>query len=120
MSSYGKDFELAVSVSGTTATVYDFDGIIGLGRSSVFDVEFKSTDGTSYYRRVLSTSIGTPISSRTTINMTIDSSLTLTLANTERVSLLRCVRFDADRIELQHQANAGTAVQVPIIEVPVP
>ena len=120
MSSRGKDFEPAISIAGTTVTIYALDGILGLGRVDPFDIDITDTSGASVYRRVSVASTGTPIGGRATINMTIDTTLTLALANIQRISLLRCVRFNADRIELQHAAAGGVAVQVPVIEVSEP
>ena len=120
MSSRGKDYEPAISIAGTTVTIYALDGILGLGRVDPFDIDITDTDGTSIYRRVNSASTGTPIGGRATVDMIIDTTATVLLANIQRISLLRCVRFNADRIELQHAAAGGVAVQVPVIEVSEP
>lgn len=120
LSSRGKDFEPADDISGTTVTIYALDGITGLGRSIFFDIDITSTSGVSYYRRVSLAVPGTPISGRSTIDMTIDSSLTIALGDIKRISVMRCARFDSDRIELLHRAAVGTAVQVPCVEIPEP
>lgn len=117
MSSRARDLEPAATISGTTVTVYALPGIIGLGRTAVFDIDVTTMAGVSHYRRVSSATAGTPIDGRSTMNLTIDSSLSITLANIKRISFLRCTRFDADRIELVHSPKAGVSVQIPCIEV---
>jgi hypothetical protein len=119
MSSRGKDLEPAANVSGVTVRVFAFPGLTGLGRTDPFDIEIKTT-ATSYYRRVSAATAGPTTDGRATINMTIDSSATVSLADIERISFLRCTRLDADRVELLHQAAGGMAVQVPMIEIPTP
>lgn len=120
MSSRGRDFEPASAISGTTVTVFDLPGIARLGRSSAFDIDITSTAGVSYYRRVSSTTAGSEISGRTTVDMTIDSGVALALPDIRRISVLRCARFDADRIVLRHRAAAGMDVQVPCVEISEP
>jgi hypothetical protein len=120
MSSRAKDLEQAASISGATVTIFALPGITGLGRTDAFDIDITTVAGASYYRRVSSATAGSPISGRGTINMTIDSSLSLTLSEIKRISFLRCTRFDADRIELSHSPAAGMSVQVPCIEVHEP
>lgn len=112
LSSWGKDLEPS-SISGTTVTV--FNDI--LARPSGYDIEIVS-GGTSYYRQVTNVIAGTPVGDRSTVDLTIDSSVPVSSA--DRISYLRCVRFDTDRVELNHAANGGTVVAVPCREVPVP
>jgi hypothetical protein len=100
LSSRGKDIN-PTAISGTSVTA-------SVGRPAPFDVDILS-GGVNYYRRVTNVSGST---------LTLDTSVPVTSA--ERISYLRCVRFDADRIELEHEAAGGTAVQVPCIEIPVP
>lgn len=120
MSSRARDLEPAATISGTTVTVYALPGIVGVGRTTSFDIDVTSLAGVSSYRRVSSATTGTPIAGRSTMDLTIDSSLSITLANIKRISFLRCTRFDADRIELVHSPSAGVSVQVPCIEVTEP
>lgn len=119
MSSRGKDLEPADNITATTVIVFALPGLTGLGRTEAFDIEVK-TASTSHYRRVTGLTAGTPVGGRSTINMTIDSSMSVSLAAIERISYLRCTRLDADRIELLHQAAGGMSVQVPMIEIPTP
>ena len=112
LSSYAKDYE-PVTISGTNVTVYNDI----LTRPAGFDIEIVSA-GVSYYRQALSLSAGTPVGGRPTVDITVDSSVPVSSA--ERISNLLCARFDADRIDMRHQAKAGTIVQVPCREVPVP
>lgn len=124
LSSVAHDFTLATSINAvaTVITVFKLPGIDDLGRDDAFDVEIKTTAGVHYYRQVTSATPGSPVGGRPTISLTISSSLgaSVSLAQIERISFLRCTRFESDRIEFSHRASSGTVVQVPCIEVPVP
>lgn len=120
MSSRGLDFEPAAAIAGTTVTVFDLPGVAQLGRDQVFDIDITSWAGVSQYRRVTATTAGSNVSGRTTVDMTIDSSLNIALADIKRISVLRCTRFDADQIVLRHRAAAGMDVQIPCVEVAEP
>lgn len=123
MSSRSKDFELAATIgsSSTTVKVFSFPGLTGVGRTTAFDIEIK-TPAASYYRQVTALAIGTPVSGRPTLDMTINTSTgtAISVNNYTRISFLRCSRFNADRIELLHKAGEGMTVQVPCIEIPIP
>jgi len=116
LSSRAKDLEPADDISGTTVTVFSTVGL----RPPPYDIDVTENDGTSSYRQVTDVVAGTPIGGRQTVDLTIDSSLAVSLSDIKRISYLRCARFDSDRIELEHGAAAGTSVSVPCIEVPVP
>jgi hypothetical protein len=116
LSSRGKDLTPAAGISGTTITV--FSDIVS--RPAPFDIDITDTSGNSSYRQVSDSVAGSPVNGRPTVDLTINSTLTLSLPEIKQISYMRCARFDADRIELEHRASAGTAVQVPCIEVPVP
>lgn len=119
LSSQGKDFEPAGSIaSGTTVTVYSFEGI---GNLTTLDIDITTHAGDSYYRRVSSQSAGTPVSGRSTIDFTVDSSLpAISIDDIKRISLLRCSRFASDRAELRHEASAGIFIQMPCVEIVEP
>lgn len=121
LSSYGRDLDLAstIGAASTNVNVFDLTGIANLGRTDPFDIEIVA-GGVKYYRQVTSAGIGGVVDGRTTVDLTIDSVLGVEVASVDRISFLRCSRFNADRIELQHSAAAGVAVQVPCIEIPVP
>ncbi|MEM6484972.1 MAG: hypothetical protein AAF662_08315 [Pseudomonadota bacterium] len=112
LSSRARDLE-PVSFSGTTLTV--FNDV--LTRPAPFDVEVV-IDGASEYRQVTAAASGATIDSRATVDLTLDSALTGT--EIDRISMFYCVRFDSDRVDLEHAAAAGVVVQVPVREVPVP
>lgn len=120
MSTFGKDFEPAASISGTSVTTFALPGKSGIGHTGTFDIEIKAKDGTSYYRRVVSATGGSPIGGRSTLVLDIDSSVTLALGDVDRISYLRSTRFNADRIEFLHRAQGGVQVQVPCVEVEEP
>ncbi|WP_165856727.1 hypothetical protein [Marinobacter sp. JSM 1782161] len=124
MSSWGKDLELAADIGSldTTVRVYALPGITGVGRSSAFDIEIKATGGTRYYRQVSGLAVGPTINGRATLDLTIDSALGTNqlLVDTDRISFLRCARFNSDTFEMNHQAAAGVTLSVPCIEVEIP
>ena len=112
ISSHAQDYEVA-SISGTTVTV--FNEIVS--RSAEFDIEIVDS-GDVYYRNVESLAAGPTVDGRQTVEMTIDTSVPITTAS--RISNLMCARFNADRIDFNHGGKAGTIVQVPCLEVPIP
>lgn len=124
LSSVAHDFTLATAIgaSSTVITVFKLPGIDDLGRDQAFDIEIKTAAGVHYYRQVTSATPGSPVGGQSTISLTISSSLgsSVSLAQIERISFLRCTRFESDRIEFSHRASSGTVVQVPCIEVPIP
>lgn len=112
LSSRGNDFEV-VSVSGTTIEVYNDI----LARPAGYHIEIVQ-NGAANYREVTTVAEGAGNAGRPTVELTIDSSVSGSSA--ERISYLRCARFDADRIELEHTAAAGTMIAVPCREIPEP
>lgn len=110
--SFKSDLVLAASIGSadTSITVYAPNGVTDLGVTS-FDIEINQT----YYRRVTSysttTANGLPA---LTLNITATGE---NLNSDVRVSFLRHLRFEADRVEFQHAAQGGTVVSVPCIEV---
>lgn len=116
LSSHGSDLTLAATIgaSDTVITVERPTGMNTLSRTD-FDIEVLN-GGTSYYRRVT----GVATNTTDTLDLTIDSSLGVEVANPNRISYLRCARFNADRIEIIHRAKGGMSVAVPCIEIPVP
>jgi len=111
---YAKDLTPASSISGTTVTVYN-----DILSRSTFDIEIVAS-GTSYYRQVTSTSAGSEINGRPTVDLTINSSVTESLGDISRISYLVCSRFDSDRAEFEHSARGGSVLQMPCREIPVP
>lgn len=117
-STYNKDFELAETIgpSATTITVMQPMGMGSLDRTA-FDIEIVTSTTIYYVQITNAVKIGD-----STINLTIPSALgaTITPANVNRISILRCGRFDSDRVEFKHNTNVATSVIIPCIEVPVP
>lgn len=124
LSSLAKDFLPAVSIgpSDTSITVFKLPGIANVGRTESFDIEIKTVSGIYYRRRVTSAAAGAPVNESSTLSLTLSSSLgaAVSIANIDRISFLRCTRFNSDRVEFNHRAGAGTVVQINCIEVPVP
>jgi hypothetical protein len=114
LSSYAKDLTPAQAISGTTITVYNDV----LARPAPYDIEIVGIN--THRVQVTSTAAGSTVNGRPTVDLTIDSSVTEGLDNIQRVSYLMCLRFDADRVELEHNAAGGTVVSMPCREIPVP
>jgi len=112
LSTSAKDL-VAISISGTTVTVYNDV----LARPFGFDIEILS-GGTKYYRQVTASVAGTPVGGRPTVDLTIDSSVPVSSA--ERISYLICSRLDTDRVEITHENGIGAVIAVPCREIPVP
>lgn len=114
LSTWARDFELAATIGAadTVISVRRFPALATLRAG--FDVEIRTTAGAVYRRQV-----GTPAVSGANWQIPIGAALgaSVTAAQLARISMLRCLRFDADRIELLHRAGAGMAVSVPCIEV---
>lgn len=108
-STLADDLTIAGNISGTTLPVDEFSRT-----DFPVDVDILSTSGVHYYRRVTAS---TP--SGNDFNLTMTSTLSLTLANVARISYLRCSRFDSDTIEISHTPGLGV-IQIPCIEIPEP
>jgi hypothetical protein len=108
--SYRPDLQLAQSIgpSDTSLTVYAPAGVTDLG-DDTFDVQIAGL----YNKRITSYSV-----SGGTLILNFSGSLGVSLGTSAKVSYLRKVRFDADRIEFNHSANAGVICSVPCVEVP--
>lgn len=122
-SSRMQDFVLAVTISsiGTVLTVFAPSGVTDLGRTS-FDIEIRTIGGTLYQRQITNVAVGTPVNGLPTLNLTISSAFGVQLAATDidRISYLRCLRFNADRLELLHRRDRGMAIAVQCMEINVP
>lgn len=119
LSSRGRDFIPTVNIlsADTEIVVQSLPGLDALARDT-FDIEIVTTTGTEIRRQV--TSWETGLAGTIVLNISAAIGANITIANVRRISWLRCVRFNADRIELIHRAAAGVEVAVPCIEVPVP
>lgn len=115
VSSFVPDFTIAANASGTTLTVFAESVPI-----SSFFIQAKDRSGNLYNRQVTAVATGTPVNGRATVDLTLDATLTLAVADTARISFLFCCRFAADRIEFAHETGAVTSVRVPCLEVPEP
>lgn len=117
LSSFGRDFLLSTAISAADTSIQVFQPLnmsdLGL---TTFDIEILRS-GVSYYRRVTSYSDGGVVNGRPTLLLNIDSNLGVNLSGADRISMLKCLRFDADRLELEHRARGGSTVRVPCIEV---
>lgn len=84
---------------------------------NTLDIEIK-TSSAVYRREVTSMNI----TGGGLLELTIDAPLGVNVAigSVERISILRCVRFNVDSFDLQHAARAGFTVSIPTIEIPLP
>lgn len=114
LSSFVRDFELTgpISTADTVINVFAPGGVIDLG-FSVFDLDIagvKRLGVTSYAQ-------GADFAGRTTLDLTLDAQVGANYTAGARLSYLRNLRFNADRIELKHAARSGTTITVPCIEL---
>lgn len=117
LSSFGRDLSLssAIGPTDTSCNVFAPSSLTDLGQTT-FDIEI-NYQGVSYYRQVNSYSEGTEVNGLKTLDLNFSTNLGATINTDARISFLRCLRFNADRIELQHTARSGTTVAVQCIEV---
>lgn len=108
--SFTRDLQLVANIgaASTTMTVKAPGGITDLGMD-IFDLDI---DG-RYYRRITSYSV-----SGSNLILHFSGALGSTIKTDARISFLRKLRFDADRLLFTHQAKSGAFVQVPCVEVP--
>lgn len=119
LSSFGKDFELAQNIGASDVVIVVFASakVTDIGKTG-FDIEIKSA-GTLYRRQVDSWQAGSEINGRPTIELTITASLGIAVnaGQIDRISFLRCIRFDQDRIQFNHISKNRCSVSVNCIEV---
>lgn len=110
LSSFRSDFVLssAIGAADNSIAITVAGGVTDLGVTS-FDIEIAGT----YRRRVTSYSVD----SNGVLILNINSPTGAALGTDSRVSRLRHLRFDADRIEFNHAASGGVSVSVPCREV---
>lgn len=106
-----------IGAAAVTVTVEALPGLEALSREE-FDIEIVSTGGDEYRRQVVAWE--TDSDGRFVLQIDTPLGVVLPADDVQRISWLRCVRFNADRIELVHRAAAGVQVAVQCIEVPVP
>lgn len=119
LSSFKPDFTLAQQIGASDGfiVVYAPGGITDLGVLS-FDIEISGM----YYRRVTSYTSGFDSNERPTLTLNIDSVVGATISTDKRISILRHMRFNSDRVEFNHQFNTETrlsaSVAIPCLELP--
>jgi len=108
-----------IDAAATALTVYAPEGSQTLGETA-FDLEINGL--ALYRRRVTGVAVASPVNGRPALTLTLDSALgaTHTAGQLGRISFLRCLRLDSDRIELHYSPGAGMVVAAPCIEVPLP
>lgn len=120
-STWARDLEAAAGIASASValTVFLPTGAQQL-EPAPFDIEISGLG--RYRRRVLSTEFGADLNGRRTVVLTLDTALgaTHTAGEINRISFLRCLRLDTDRIEFLHIAGGLMEVAAPCIEVPVP
>jgi hypothetical protein len=113
-STFSKDLEPAAAISGTTVRV--FNDV--LARPFGYHIDITARDGTRYYRQVTAAAAGSLVDGRATVDLTIDGSVTLALADIARISYLHLVRFESDRAEYNYSAPNVLRLAMNCIEVP--
>lgn len=83
---------------------------------AVTDILVELTTGTTYYRRLLSGSIDT--SGNEVLALETAFPVNFTVAQVRRISFMRHVRLDSDRLELQHSYGGRTRISTTCVEVP--
>jgi len=123
LSSYGRDLDIATNITAvaTSITVFALPGLSDIGGDEDFDIDLSAGEQ-NYYRRVQSVTAGSQVNGRDTLILGIDSSLGVAYDTDQvaRISFMRCVRFNADRVEIEHRAGSGAQISIPCVEVPVP
>mgnify|MGYP003563972614 CR=1 FL=1 len=114
ISTFSKDITPAVSISGTTLTAYNDI----LSRPAPYDLEIV---GNSTHRvRVTDAVAGATVNGRPTVDLTLDQSVTESLANIRRISRLICSRLDTDRVEIEYQGSNVSTIAVTCKEISEP
>jgi len=110
--SWNKDFELHSSVvsNSTTITVKSLGPYV----EGTLHIMLQSKAGVRYYRQV--TSVNRTVSPPT---MTLNQSIGVNIAVNDVgiICMLRKVRLDSDRLEIQHVSNGMSTLTVPVVEV---
>lgn len=123
ISSWAEDFALAVDIgsSDTTITVFAPQDMTTIGRTA-FDVNIQTSAGVHYFAQVTNCQLGTPVNGAVTFDLTISGSLgvSVPISSLDRISFIRCSRFNSDSIEIRHSSGDQSTVTIPCIEVPVP
>lgn len=106
--SYNNDLKLAATL-GSASTTLTTDSI---ALTAPFFIQINRWSGANIQRYV---SAGGPTS------WTLDSAtgVALTVADVESISIMKLMRFDADRVEIQHRTARQADISVPVIEIPI-
>lgn len=113
--SWNEDIVLVADVLASDLTIE----VRNIGYSlyyGVTDVMVDLVNGTRIFKRILSGNVnagGNEV-------LDLESSFGINIARTDvvRISLMKHVRFDSDRLELGHSYGGRVSVSVPVIEVP--
>ena len=116
LSSQAKDLTL-VSDVGSGDTVIQVSSIGYQLYYTATTIRILRTNGTVTYHSVNS---GTTTGAIDYLTLSAAAGTAATVAGTEQISFMRCVRLDSDRVEISHQENNYASIKVPCIEVPVP
>jgi hypothetical protein len=122
-SSWAEDLDLAVNIGATDTaiTIFTPPGVADLGMTA-FDIDITTSAAVHYYVQVTNAAAGSLVGGLPTLSLTLAGALgtALSVAEVDRISFLRCSRFDADRVEIRHLGGDVSNVSIPCIEVPVP
>ncbi len=116
LASQAKDLTLTAD-AGAAATSIQVSTIGYAANYGVTAIRIHRTSGVVTYHRVNS---GTTAGSTDTLTLSASIGVAASVADTESISFMRCVRLDSDRVEISHQENHFASIKIPCIEVPVP
>lgn len=115
---FGKDFNLLsnISASDTQIIVSPLPGLEIINETN-FHIEIRSVSDLSFYREIIN--VTTTLLGNLSLEIATSLGTGFSVSEISRISVLRHVRFDADRIELNYRARGGVSVAVNCLEVPV-
>lgn len=90
--------------------------VAGIGDNVPFDIVVERNTGELRFYRVQAASI--VANSQTALRLSPRSGTTWILPEIRRISIMTCVRFDSDRVEVNYTSGGGATISMPIIEVP--
>lgn len=120
MPSWSDDFTLSQPIAGSDTIIRMNNplSLTSLGERPEIDIVIRETDGTDHYRQIVGATFSADFID---LELSQFMGVNLSLSQVERISLLRHVRFNADRIEIEHGSRAeGVSLTVPLLEVPLP
>ena len=115
--SWNKDLELTQPISSTDTTITISD--VGYStHEEANSLMILTTGGLVYYLRVISGFAGSP--GEEILALDGAAGINVTVSDIAMIAYLSFVRFNADRVEIQHRVAGGSSVIMPTLEIPEP